>query len=315
MWWRGFWVGAVVIWLSVAGGSPLARAQDAAETEPSAGEQAEPADPDAGALPEEPAPVVPADEGSTATESDQESAESGPSEPGATTGEEGDADDDDSDSDKPGRLLISTDGECNVYIDDQLKGRATPEEPLEIGVDLGEIEVRASSVQVQGATWEKTLEITESQVEAVRVKMKRAIRLFRKEERQTAVYRDPKTLLMWPKRDNGRDADLRAAYAYCRDLGTGGFDDWRLPTLEELKSLEAIWLRATYKIQGGIVLSECCTWSSDYDGSERASTFNFKFRQAFQSNAGYQIGFRALCVRDWDPDTEPAEKDSEAAED
>ncbi len=118
---------------------------------------------------------------------------------------------------------------------------------------------------------------------------------------------------MWAKRDNGMDVDLRQACSYCRDLGTGGFDGWRLPTLEELESLQAIWLTGGFKILGGIVLTECCMWSSDYDGSERAWTFNYRFRKGFQTNAGYKIGLRALCVRQWNPETEPETDDSDEA--
>ena len=256
---------------------------------------------------EEPAPV------DLAAEGDEAPAERRTGAAGDAADADTDADED-SDADRPIRLTVSTDAACNVYLDDELVGRATPDKPLEVGVELGEVELRATSAEVPQAAWEKTLELDEAGAESVRVKMKRAIRQFRKEERKSGVYRDPRTSLMWPKRDNGRDVDLRAAYVYCRDLGTAGFDDWRLPTLEQLASLQAIWSRSTYKIQGEIALSECCVWSSEYDGSSRAKTYNYRFRKPFDTNAGYKIGLRALCVRDWDPDTEPEEGQEEDAD-
>jgi hypothetical protein len=302
--WSRLGIGLLLGCLCVAGTPRTARAQAESEAEPAAHEA-------------EPERNDPAAVGSAAIGADQEPDPADPAAPAdaqaAVAGEEADAGE--PDPDKPGRLVVSTDSECNVFIGGQLEGRATPGEQLEIGVELGEIEIRATATGVPGASWEKTVELTEARVEAIRVKMKRAIRLFRKEERQSGVYRDPKTLLMWPKRDNGRDADLRRAYAYCRDLQTGGFEDWRLPTLAELRSLEAIWGRSTYRIRGDLVLSECCIWTSDYDGSERASTYNFRSRQPFQTNAGYEIGLRALCVRTWDPATDPPEVEADAADD
>lgn len=213
--------------------------------------------------------------------------------------------DPESDSDGPLLLLVTTDAKSVVYVDGRIEGQIEPGEKLEVRVDLGEIAFRATSVDVPGAAWDKTLEFEEPSAQAVRIRMKKAIRLFRRQERKTGVFRDRKTELMWPKRDNAFDVDLRRAYAYCRDLPTGGFEDWRLPTLGELESLEAIWQVSGYKILGEIALTECCMWSSDYDGTERAWTFNYRFRKAFQTNAGYAIGLRALCVREWNPEAEP----------
>lgn len=218
----------------------------------------------------------------------------------------------DEDADLPVLLVFEADAPSYVYVDGELKGRVEPEEPLEVRVELGEIEIRATAIDARGAAWEKTIELEEPGEQTVRIRMNRAIRLWRREERETGVFRDPKTRLMWPMRDNGYDVDLRRAYAYCSSLKTGGFEDWRLPLLDELRSLESIWQRGTYKIRGEILLTECCIWSSEYDGSARARTFNFRFRKDFDTNAGYALGFRALCVRPW-PETEPGdETDSES---
>ncbi len=237
---------------------------------------------------------------------------------GSSSSEDADAEapanSEDADDQETVQLTVTADAKCTLYVDGELEGRVEPVEPLEVEVDTGEVKLRAASTAVAGAVWEETLELVEGGEQSVRIKMKRTIRQFRKEERKTGVYRDTETELMWPKRDNGRDVDLRRAYAYCRDLETGGFDDWRLPLLDELRSLEAIWARTGFKIQGGITLSECCPWSSDYDGEMRAWTFNYRFRQAFEANAGYALGFRALCVRAWDPEKEPAESEKQPEE-
>lgn len=250
------------------------------------------------------------------SESGEERDSSSDSDAGSDSDSSSDDDSDsDSDSDRPAQLLISTDAECHLFVDGRSEGVLEPGEELAVGVDLGDIDLRASSVEVTRAVWEKTLEFEEEgQVETIRVRMKKAVRQMRQQERSTGVFRDRKTSLMWVKRDNGRDVDLRGAYNYCRDLDVGGYDGWRLPTLAELESLEAVWQRAAYKIHGDIVLSECCMWSTDYDGSEKAWTLNYRFRKAFETNAGYKLGLRALCVRNWDPDLE-GESEDDGAED
>lgn len=272
-------------------------------------------------------------EGGEEREDDSDSSSSSDSEPDSDSGTDLDSDsgadsesdsdsdassDSDTDSDHPALVVITTDAACHVFVDGTSEGVIEPGETREVGVDLGEIEIRATAVSVTRATWEKTLEFEEEgEVGTIRVRMKKTIRKTREEERRTGVFRDRKTSLMWMKRDNGRDVDLRRAFGFCRDLDVGGYDSWRLPSLEELRSLEAIWMRASYKIHGDILLTECCMWSTDYDGQERAWTFNFRFRKAFETNAGYQLGLRALCVREWDPELEGGgddEKDGDASE-
>ena len=48
---------------------------------------------------------------------------------------------------------------------------------------------------------------------------------------------DSKTGLMWAARDNGEDIDYEDARLYCKSFSAGGFSDWRLPDIEELKDL------------------------------------------------------------------------------
>jgi hypothetical protein len=53
------------------------------------------------------------------------------------------------------------------------------------------------------------------------------------------IIKDTKTGLMWPK-DGSKNymyMDFNAAENYCKDFKLGGFEDWRLPTREELESI------------------------------------------------------------------------------
>jgi hypothetical protein len=47
---------------------------------------------------------------------------------------------------------------------------------------------------------------------------------------------DHKTGLMWA-RDESKRSDYDDAEAYCKSLRLGGFNDWRLPTLDELQTI------------------------------------------------------------------------------
>lgn len=228
----------------------------------------------------------------------------------AQSEDEPDSDSDaDSDSDKPARLIFTTDAACQIYVDGLSEGTLEPGDELEVGVELGEVAIRAVSTRVLQAIWEKEIELDEPGESEYRVRMARAVRQFRKEERKEGIFRDPKSELMWPRRDSARDLDWREADEYCSELETGGFESWRMPTLDELESLEAVWAVSGYKIRGSIVLTECCTWSSDLESESRAWTYNFRFRKSFATNVGYELGLRALCVSEL---IEPPEEDEDA---
>ena len=48
---------------------------------------------------------------------------------------------------------------------------------------------------------------------------------------------DKRTNLMWAAKDNGSDINWAAAKVYCENYRGGGYNDWRMPTLDELEEL------------------------------------------------------------------------------
>ncbi|MCK9196265.1 MAG: caspase family protein [Syntrophales bacterium] len=48
---------------------------------------------------------------------------------------------------------------------------------------------------------------------------------------------DTRTKLMWAAKDNGNNVNYYSAKRYCDDYRGGGYNDWRMPTLDELKTL------------------------------------------------------------------------------
>ena len=96
--------------------------------------------------------------------------------------------------------------------------------------------------------------------------------------RANGVVTDTKTGLMWAARDNGKDINWSDAKTYCENYKDGGFNDWRLPTQDELAELYKAGIR--YRKNQIISLSACCPWASEIRGSS-AAFFRFGFNRFF----------------------------------
>jgi hypothetical protein len=89
---------------------------------------------------------------------------------------------------------------------------------------------------------------------------------------------DRKTKLMWGAKDEGV-LNFRGAKKYCNNLRLAGHDNWRLPTINELKTLfdpkkgnlNKGFITPLITVNGWI-------WSSNYRNEEyclKVATFNF----------------------------------------
>ncbi|MBE9520178.1 MAG: DUF1566 domain-containing protein [Proteobacteria bacterium] len=109
---------------------------------------------------------------------------------------------------------------------------------------------------------------------------------------------DNKTGLMWAVSDNGADIDFEDGDRYCRSFTAGGFSDWRLPDIEELKALYDPKAKTAdgFGITGKIQLSSCCPWSS-YDSTGVSSLLDFRTGKEIWSFKGDKELLRALPVR------------------
>ncbi len=118
---------------------------------------------------------------------------------------------------------------------------------------------------------------------------------------------------------DGRDWSLETsaplpwaeAVEYCETLESGGFSDWRLPTLAELEPLHDA--AAELSIRGPFDLEDCCAWSSEnlatlpaerkgqwpaQSGAPETYNWGFMFEGgvSYYSNGRFDDGF-ALCTR------------------
>lgn len=127
-------------------------------------------------------------------------------------------------------------------------------------------------------------------------------------------WTDPSTGLTWVARDNGKDVSWKSAVKYCGNLRLGGYSDWRLATLDELKGIydknatspgRAGNRADTWPVKGDLFLTGN-PWSSNYRTDDRGRnsgySWYFDFGNGRPSNEPsgfpYPSAFRrALCVR------------------
>jgi hypothetical protein len=123
-----------------------------------------------------------------------------------------------------------------------------------------------------------------------------------------ATVTDRHSGLMWATADQGSLMPWGAAQKYAAELETGGYDDWRLPTLEELRELYDPTLPGyipvctktdlRVKVPASIRISCGIAWAQEHDFSN-ATHFNFFHGQHFSVNQAedYTEGSVAIPVR------------------
>jgi hypothetical protein len=145
-----------------------------------------------------------------------------------------------------------------------------------------------------------------------------------------SAWADPATGLMWAKHNTRSDSTWQEANDYCASLRTGGYSDWRLPSIGQLESIYTDWRSGSPEdrdeywqewqegnkdaapsprnIRGGIRISGCLAWSLDgVPTSSWKSAFSFcdrslpmppGFRETGRYDADPNTLMAALCVRD-----------------
>jgi hypothetical protein len=115
---------------------------------------------------------------------------------------------------------------------------------------------------------------------------------------EQAYWVDPSTHLMWTASDNGSGLSLRQAAHYCRQLRLGGFQDWTLPSINDLQSLVAdAENQKGYRLKPPLKLTGW-QWSSSA-GKQVGEAWALDFGDGARASvpAGDSGLNRALCVR------------------
>ena len=116
-----------------------------------------------------------------------------------------------------------------------------------------------------------------------------------------AMVRDTRAGLEWTRRDDGVGRDWHAAEAYCRVLTLGG-SGWRLPTVEELRSLRVASARTpcgdvTCGIDPAFGITNPYVWTSTAQGDTARTYVDFQFGTELTPSIGPRLLRRVLCVR------------------
>ena len=109
--------------------------------------------------------------------------------------------------------------------------------------------------------------------------------------------------LMWTSTDNGEDLEGHAAEDYCGAMSRAGFEDWRIPMLQELSDVHDTGTSAPV---GGIRLSSCCAWAQSRVKSPASDQMvtgllKINFSGSMTIEDPEKIVARVLCVRDTSP--------------
>lgn len=118
----------------------------------------------------------------------------------------------------------------------------------------------------------------------------------------------------WATTTNGSDVPWTEAHEWCEALALGGFNDWRLPSLAELKTLHDPERGGPVHITSPLPQDSCCLWSSTstadqqpedghfyVDRSGDAEEYFWGFLYSDEGTEYYSVNFfpdgRALCTR------------------
>lgn len=112
------------------------------------------------------------------------------------------------------------------------------------------------------------------------------------------TWQDSDTGLIWTVKDNGEDVSFNQARSYCDRLDLDGSADWRLPTLDELKTVFDKSQSKQYKAKGPIELEMPTIWSSSMNPTGDVWSLNFSYGgKSLSPTGGCGSAGRTLCVR------------------
>lgn len=117
---------------------------------------------------------------------------------------------------------------------------------------------------------------------------------------EITMIQDPRTNLMWEDTPHVREAKIRQPRAkeYCSELTLGGFNDWRLPSIQELLTIidynrvsPAIIKAFSY------IEDESFYWTKTRVADEYDAFWGVNFKRGYSSKASEYYDRYVRCVR------------------
>lgn len=121
------------------------------------------------------------------------------------------------------------------------------------------------------------------------------------------LWTDPKSQLMWTVKDNGRNVNWKQASDYCGAMTLAGHADWRLPSIDELRTLYDPTINipgigetggpVSWHVRGNLRLTGWQWSRSQADVSGEAWGLSLASGRQLTGRVADNLGNRALCVR------------------
>jgi hypothetical protein len=184
-------------------------------------------------------------------------------------------------------LVLHTNVECRVTVDGKDAGTLVPNQGLHLQLASGGHRIEALSA-AGGNKWEKSIDLDRQL--AVTISLDRGF------------WTDPNTKLSWTSADNGSGLSWSQALRYCRELSRAGFEDWTLPSIDNLQGIfDSAENTGGFHIKAPIKMTGW-QWSST-PGSQSGEGWAFDFGDGGRASvyAGDSGLNRALCVRTTSP--------------
>jgi hypothetical protein len=218
-------------------------------------------------------------------------------------------------------LLVKSDVDCNWKLDGHPMNLLKADNSRVVPVSPGEHFIRAATtdgvtkirIEAEIDQGQKMVKIQLKDEHDQELKRRQEETIRKQAEAERALHptwTDPDTKLTWAKKDNGSDTSWEQASDYCTKLQLAGYNDWRLPTIEELHGIydSSVSIRTMFdpgyvdvRVKGNLKLTGW-DWSSS-SGKVSGTALVYNFALSGQQElvpfpaGGLSYSMRALCVR------------------
>jgi Protein of unknown function (DUF1566) len=190
-----------------------------------------------------------------------------------------------------GDVLLRSEVECRLSIDGAPRGIVKTGDGVRLNLPPGDHRIEAETVKGSGQ-WAQTIRVS-NEPQTIRIPLHAG---------GMTTWVDPQTGLTWTGSDNGLGLSLRQAERYCRVLSWSGFNDWTLPSIDDLQSIfGGAESQGGYHVRGPLKLTGW-QWSST-PGAQDGEGWAFDFGDGGRASvaAGDSGLNRAVCVRGHSP--------------